>query len=130
VAPTAGADYLIRRTSPSLSLSYRLDGEYVTETKTATSITETIPLSDRENHSMQLSSNLSLGRAQLAAFGGWTKDRLGGAGGPTAGAAAVAFLGDIWRIEANGGLSSISRPGVSGRQLYLRMSLSRYLKSP
>jgi hypothetical protein len=128
VAPSAGVDYVVRRTSPSLALSYRLDSEYVTRTKRAISASQTIPLSDRENHSVQLSSNISRGRAQFTAFGGWTKDRVGGVGGPTAGFGAVALLGDLWRLEGNGGLSSVARPGVSGRQLYLRMSLSRFLE--
>lgn len=128
VAPSGGVDYLVRRTSPSLALSYRFDAEYVTAAKGAGSGLEDIPLSDRENHSAQLSSNLLVGRVQFTGFGGWAKDRIGGGGGLIAGAGAAAPLGDMWRLDANGGVSSVSRPAVSGRQLFLRMSLSRYLK--
>lgn len=124
---TAGADFLLRRQSPSLAIAYRLDAEYVERAKKRTNGLEFIPLSDRENHSLQLVSSVSFAKVQLTGAAGWTVDRLGDRDGPTANISAASRLGTRWRLEASGGVSSITRPGISGRQLYLRVALTRYL---
>ncbi|WP_313806474.1 hypothetical protein [Sphingobium sp.] len=122
-----GADYLLRRGSPSLAISYRLDAEYVDRTRIRPNGLAYIPLSDRENHSFQLVSGMSWTRWQLTGAAGWTFDRKGKTNGPTANVSATGRLSDGWRLQASGGVSSISRPGISGRQLYLRVALTRYL---
>lgn len=127
IAVSAGADYLIRRGSPSLALSYRLDAEYVGRTQLRPGGLAFIPLSDRENHSFQLVAGKSWPKWQVTAAAGWTFDRLGNTDGPTANISATGRLSDGWRLQASGGVSSISRPGISGRQLYLRVALTRYL---
>jgi hypothetical protein len=58
---------------------------------------------------------------------GWTVDRYGGANGPTANISAAASLGRSWRLEGSGGVSSVSRPGNSGRYFYFRLFLTRFL---
>lgn len=122
-----GADYLLRRGSPSLAISYRLDAEYVDRARLRPNGLAYIPLSDRENHSFQLVSGMSWTRWQLTGAAGWTFDRKGKTNGPTANISATGRLSDGWRLQASGGVSSISRPGISGRQLYLRLALTRYL---
>lgn len=122
-----GFDYLLRRGKPSLAFSYRFDAEYVDRTDTRPNGLAYIPLSDRENHSFQLVSGMSWTRWQLTGAAGWTFDRKGKTDGPTANVSATGRLSDGWRLQASGGVSSISRPGISGRQLYLRLALTRYL---
>lgn len=122
-----GFDYLLRRGKPSLAFSYRLDAEYVDHTGIRPNGLAYIPLSDRENHSFQLVSGMSWTRWQLTGAAGWTFDRKGKTNGPTANISATGRLSDGWRLQASGGVSSISRPGISGRQLYLRIALTRYL---
>ncbi|KEQ53506.1 hypothetical protein [Sphingobium chlorophenolicum] len=126
-AVAAGFDYLLRRGSPSLAVSYRLDAEYVDRTTLRPNGLAYIPLSDRENHSFQLVSGMSWTRWQLTGAAGWTFDRKGKTDGPTANISATGRLSAGWRLQASGGVSSISRPGISGRQLYLRVALTRYL---
>lgn len=123
-----GLDFLVRRSSPSVAITYRLDAEYVAFQKMRANGLAFIPLSDRENHSVQLVSSVRWHNTQLTGALGWTKDRKGRSDGPTADLGAAMRIGDAWTMEANGGISSVSRPAVSGRQLYLRLSLSRYLK--
>lgn len=124
---TAGLDYLLRRGSPSLAIAYRLDAEYVDRARKRANGQAFIPLSDRENHSLQLVSSLSLSKVQLTGSAGWTIDRIGNSNGPSANISAAARLGNKWRLDASGGISSVSRPGISGRQLYMRLALTRYL---
>jgi hypothetical protein len=124
---TGGLDYLLLRGSPSLAVSYRLDAEYVRRTDLRANGLAYIPLSDRENHSFQLVSGMSWTRWQLTGAAGWTFDRKGKTDGPTANVSGTGRLGAGWRLQASGGVSSISRPGISGRQLYLRVALTRYL---
>src|SRR3546814_14338098 len=85
-----------------------------------------IPLSDRENHSFQLSSGMSWTRWQISGAAGWTFDRKGKTDGPTANVSATGRLSDGWSLQAGGGIRPISRPGISGRQLYLRVAINRY----
>ena len=122
-----GLDYLLRRGSPSLALSYRLVADYVGHRSQQPNGLAYIPLSDRENHSFQLLSGMSWTRWQLSGAAGWTFDRKGKTDGPTANMSVTGRLSDGWRLQASGGVSSISRPGISGRQLYLRVALTRYL---
>lgn len=122
----AGVDVLALRRPLSVQLSYRLDAEYVGRVDLRPNGTPFIPLSDRENHTVQVVMSKSIRNAQVTAAGGWTKDRYGG-DGPTASVGALFNVGDAWRIEAGGGVSSISRPVVSGRQYFLRLSISRAL---
>ncbi|WP_242122669.1 hypothetical protein [Sphingobium sp. Sx8-8] len=126
VSVTGGLDYLLLRGSPSLAISYRLDAEYVHRTDARPNGLAYIPLIDRENHSFQLVSGMSWTRWQLTGAAGWTFDRKGKTDGPTANVSATGRLGAGWRLQASGGISSISRPGISGRQLYLRVALTRY----
>lgn len=122
----SGIDLLVMRRPFSLQLSYRLDAEYVDVMRRRADGTGFIPLSDRENHTLQVVMSKPLRAVQMTAAAGWTKDRYGG-NGPTASLGAVASLGDAWRLEASGGVSSISRPAISGRQYFLRLAVSRAL---
>lgn len=121
-----GLDYLVLRRPVSVQLSYRLDAEYVDWTRNRPNGIPFIPLSDRENHTVQAIMSMPVKTAQLTGAAGWTKDRFGGSG-PTASLGLVANLGDAWRMEAGGGISSISRAAISGRQHFLRLSISRIL---
>lgn len=115
----AGIDYLMRRAAPSLTLGYRLDAEYVTRTGA-------VPLATRENHIVQGVVGGTIGAVQLTGQLGYTVDRFGGSG-PIAALGASAWLGDGWRLEGSGGVTSIARPGFSGEQLYGRAQLTRGL---
>lgn len=128
ITATAGADYLILRGRRSLQLSYRLDAEYVRRQDRYPGGIPLIPLSDRENHTVQAIFSMPLRQVQVTAAAGWTKDRYGG-DGPTASLGATANLGDAWRLDASGGVSSISRQAVSGTQIYLQLTLTRFLRS-
>lgn len=119
VTLAAGIDYLMRRAAPSLTLGYRLDAEYVTHAGA-------VPLADRENHIVQGVVSGRLGAAQLTGQLGYTVDRFGGSG-PIAALGASAWLGDGWRLEGSGGVTSIARAGFSGEQLYGRAQLTRGL---
>ncbi|MEH3046981.1 hypothetical protein [Sphingomonas adhaesiva] len=119
VTLAAGIDYLMRRAAPSLTLSYRLDAEYVTRSGA-------VPLANRENHIAQAVVGGTLGAVQLTGQFGYTVDRFGG-NGPIAALGASAWLGDGWRLEGSGGVTSIARPGFSGEQLYGRAQLTRGL---
>ena len=127
ISVSGGIDYLLRRQSPSLALTYRLDAEYIDRLRARPNGLAYIPLSDRENHSFQLVAGKSWTKWQVTGAAGWTFDRLGNTDGPTANVSATGRLSDGWRLQASGGVSSISRPGISGRQLYLRVALTRYL---
>ncbi|MEH3099451.1 hypothetical protein [Sphingomonas adhaesiva] len=119
VTLAAGIDYLMRRAAPSLTLGYRLDAEYVTRPGA-------IPLAARENHIVQGVVSGPVGPVQLTGQLGYTVDRFGG-DGPIAALGASAWLGDGWRLEGSGGVTSIARPGFSGEQLYGRAQLTRGL---
>ncbi|MEO0031187.1 MAG: hypothetical protein RIS94_945 [Pseudomonadota bacterium] len=125
----AGIDLLVMRRPLSMQIVYRLDAEYVDWTRRRGNGLAFIPLSNRENHTLQLVMSKPVRAMQMTVAAGWTKDRYGG-NGPTASLGAVANLGDAWRLEASGGVSSISRPAISGRQLFLRLSVSRVLGRP
>lgn len=127
IVASAGADYLILRGTKSLQLSYRLDAEYVRRQDVRLNGIPYIPLSDRENHTIQAIFSVPVRMVQVTAAAGWTKDRFGG-DGPTASVGAQANLGENWRLEASGGVSSISRQAVSGTQTYLQVTLTRFLR--
>lgn len=129
VQVVGGIDLLMMRRPLSVQLSYRLDAEYVDSMHQRANGTWFIPLSDRENHTLQVVMSKPVRTVQVTVAAGWTKDRYGG-NGPTASLGAVTNLGSAWRLEASGGVSSISRPVVSGRQLFLRLSISRVLGRP
>ena len=85
-----------------------------------------VPLADRENHIVQGVVSGRLGAVQLTGQLGYTVDRFGGSG-PIAALGASAWLGDGWRLEGSGGVTSIARAGFSGEQLYGRAQLTRGL---
>ncbi|MFC3174628.1 hypothetical protein ACFOD9_10225 [Novosphingobium bradum] len=122
---SGGIDYLVLRGRRSLQISYRLDAEYVRRMRLRGNGLAFIPLSDRENHTVQAIFSTALHKVQVTAAAGWTWDRKGGSG-PTASLGAVANLGAAWRLEASAGVSSVSRPAISGRQVYLQFTLTRF----
>jgi len=63
---------------------------------------------------------------QLTALAGWTVDRFGG-DGPTASIGLAAPIAIAWRVEGGAGITSITRPGFSGRQLFARAQVTRSL---
>ncbi len=129
VTLAGGIDYLIRRRYPLLGLSYRVEAEYVQNSTLDAAGTPLIPLADRENHTVQAMLGEALGEVQVTGLAGWTVDRFGG-DGPNASLGLTAPLGLVWRVEASGGLTSVSRPGFSGQQLFGRAVLTRSLGSP
>jgi hypothetical protein len=126
VTTNAGVNFILRRPSPSLSVNYRFDAEYADRTKLRSNGLAFIPLSDREDHTLQVVSSFSLSKLQITGAAGWTANRIGGADGPSVNFSAAARLGRSWRLESSGGVSSISRPGVSGRFTYFRVLLTRF----
>src|SRR3546814_4274340 len=68
-----------------------------------------IPLSDRENHSFQLSSGMSWTRWQISGAAGWTFDRKGKTDGPTANVSATGRLSDGRSEEHTSELQSLMR---------------------
>lgn len=128
VTAAGGVDYLIRRQFPALGLSYRFEAEYVQRMRNGPDGFPLIPLATRENHTLQGLVSGALGDVQLTGLAGWTVDRFGG-DGPTASVGLAAPIGDAWRIEAGAGVTSVSRPGFSGRQLFGRAQLTRSLGS-
>lgn len=128
---SASAEVLLRRRSPTLSAVYQIDAEYLQREDLRGTGMAFIPLTDRENHTVQLASSFSLAKVQVTAAGGWTYERFAGSTGPTANISAAAFLGTSWRLEGSAGISSISRPGVPGAQgLFFRVALTRFLGRP
>ncbi|WP_294300884.1 hypothetical protein [uncultured Sphingomonas sp.] len=122
VTLAGGLDYLIRRGSPSITLAYRLDAEYVLTNRRPAALT----LIDRENHSLLGIGSATLGATQLTGQLGYTVDRFGG-DGPNVAIGLSSALGDGWRIEGSGGLTSVSRTGFDGRQLFGRAQITRGL---
>jgi hypothetical protein len=127
VTTNAGINFILRRPSPSLSVNYRFDAEYADRAKLRPNGLAFIPLSDREDHTLQVVSSFAVSKVQVTGAAGWTVNRIGGADGPSANISASARLGRGWRLESSGGVSSISRPGVSGRYTYFRFLLTRFL---
>src|SRR3546814_8379056 len=84
---------LLRRGSPSLAVSYRLDAEDVGRSTLRPNGLSYIPRGDRENHSFQLSSGMSWTRWQISGAAGWTFDRKGKTDGPTANVSATGQIG-------------------------------------
>ena len=126
IVASGGVDYLIRRQFPALGLTYRLEAEYVQRMQMGVGNLPLIPLATRENHTVQGLLSGALGAVQMTALAGWTVDRFGG-DGPTASLGIAAPIGVAWRVEGSGGITSIARPGFSGRQLYARALLTRSL---
>jgi hypothetical protein len=126
VTTNAGINFILRRPSPSLSVNYRYDAEYADRAKLRPNGFAFIPLSDREDHTLQVVSSLALSKVQITGAAGWTINRIGGTEGPSVNISASARLGRAWRLESSGGISSISRPGVSGRYTYFRLLLTRF----
>ncbi len=118
---SGGLDYLIRRGSPSFSLGYRLDAEYLQINRSVALV-----LADRENHTVQGSVSGAIRSVQLTGQLGYTVDRYGG-DGPNAALGLSAPIGDGWRIDGGGGLTSVSRTGFDGRQLFGRAQIVRGL---
>ncbi len=126
IVANGGLDYLIRRQFPALGLTYRFEAEYVQRMQLGAGSLTIIPLATRENHTVQGLVSGALGTVQMTALAGWTVDRFGG-DGPTASLGIAAPIGVAWRVEGSGGITSIARPGFSGRQLYARALLTRSL---
>ena len=126
IVASGGLDYLIRRQFPALGLTYRFEAEYVQRMQLGAGSLAVIPLATRENHTVQGLLSGALGTVQMTALAGWTVDRFGG-DGPTASLGIAAPIGVAWRVEGSGGITSIARPGFSGRQLYARALLTRSL---
>ncbi|MGA1799401.1 hypothetical protein VH567_11550 [Sphingomonas sp. 4RDLI-65] len=126
VIANAGVDYLIRRQFPALALTYRFEAEYVQRMRVGLDDLVLVPLASRENHTVQGLVSGSFGAVQMTGLAGWTVDRFGG-DGPTASLGIAAPIAVAWRIEGSGGVTSIARPGFSGRQLFARAQLTRSL---
>lgn len=129
VTLAGGLDYLIRRRYPLFGLSYRIEAEYVQRMRDDAAGLPLIALADRENHTVQAMLGEALGEVQLTGMAGWTIDRFGG-DGPNASLGLVAPIGLFWKVEASGGITSISRPGFSGQQLFARALVTRSLGAP
>ena len=126
IVASGGVDYLIRRQFPALGLTYRFEAEYVQRMQLGANSLAIIPLATRENHTVQGLLSGAVGAVQMTALAGWTIDRFGG-DGPTASLGIAAPIAVAWRVEGSGGITSITRPGFSGRQLYARALLTRSL---
>ncbi|MEG8042048.1 hypothetical protein O6V14_00750 [Sphingomonas faeni] len=126
IVASGGVDYLIRRQFPALGLTYRFEAEYVQRQQLGVNGLPLIPLATRENHTVQGLMSGAVGAVQMTALAGWTIDRFGG-DGPTASLGITAPIAVAWRVEGSGGITSIARPGFSGRQLYARALLTRSL---
>jgi hypothetical protein len=126
VVVAGGIDRLLRRGVPSIGVGYRLEAEYVRRLRRDAAGTAIVPLATRENHSVQGTVSAALGGVQWSGQAGYTVDRFGG-NGPTAGIGFNAAMGDGWRVDGGGGVTSVSRPGFSGTQVYGRAQVTRGL---
>ncbi len=126
ITAAGGLDYALRRQFPSLGLSYRFEAEYVERMRLDAGGRALVSLATRENHTLQGVVGGMLGEVQLTGLAGWTVDRFGG-DGPTASIGVAAPIGIGWRIEGGAGVTSVSRPGFSGTQLFARAQVSRAL---
>lgn len=126
VTVAGGIDWLARRGSPAFLIGYRFEAEYVGRQRRGPDGAPLIPLATRENHTLQGVASGTLGDVQLTGQLGYTVDRFGG-DGPTAGLGFAAFVGDGWRLDGGAGLTSVSRAGFRGTQVYGRAQVSRGL---
>jgi hypothetical protein len=126
IVANAGLDYLIRRQFPALGLTYRFEAEYVERMRIGVNGLAVVPLASRENHTVQGLISGNVGVVQMTGLAGWTVDRFGG-DGPTASVGVAAPIAVAWRVEGSGGITSIARPGFSGRQLFARAQVTRSL---
>jgi hypothetical protein len=109
-----------------VTLGYRLDAEYVQSLLHNAIGLQRLPLSDRENHTVQAFASSAIGPVLMTGGAGWTVDRYGGSG-PNASLAASAPVGLRWQVDAAMGLTSITRPGFPGRQIFGRVEIRRAL---
>ncbi|MBJ6123246.1 hypothetical protein JAO74_15770 [Sphingomonas sp. BT553] len=119
---TGGLDATVRRMKPALTLLYRLEAEYVDRMVRRPGGALSLPLVDRENHTMQALVAEQLGAWRIAGAAGWTFDRFGG-NGPTATLTVAGYIDDAWQIEAAGGVSSVQRPNLVGTQVFARVGI-------
>ncbi len=126
---SAGLDLILHRGSPDILLLYRLDAEYVGRQVRRPGGLPALAYFDRENHTGQLLVARDVGAIRLAAAGGWTVDRYG-SDGPTATVTAGGAIGDAWRFDLGGGVTSIQQPNLPGTQIFARGSVSRSLGRP
>ncbi|MCE7796314.1 hypothetical protein LWE61_07025 [Sphingobium sufflavum] len=119
-------DYILLRRPVAVSLGYRLDAEYVRHLAYGPGGLARLPLSDRENHTLQAFASSAIGPVLVTGGAGWTVDRFGGSG-PNASLSAGAPVGTRWQVDAGLGLTSISRPGFPGRQMFGRLEVRRAL---
>lgn len=119
-------DYILLRRPVLVSLGYRLDAEYVQRLSYNATGLQRLPLSDRENHTVQAFASGAIGPVLMTGGAGWTVDRYGGSG-PNASLAASAPMGVRWQLDAAMGLTSITRPGFPGKQVFGRVELRRAL---
>jgi len=126
ITASGGLDYTLRRQFPTLGLSYRFEAEYVERMRVDADGRALVSLATRENHTLQGVVGGLIGAVQLTGLAGWTVDRFGG-DGPTASVGLAAPIGIAWRVEGGAGVTSVSRPGFSGTQLFARAQVSRAL---
>ena len=119
-------DYILLRRPVLVTLGYRLDAEYVQSLLHNAIGLQRLPLSDRENHTVQAFASSAIGPVLMTGGAGWTVDRYGGSG-PNASLAASAPVGLRWQVDAAMGLTSITRPGFPGRQIFGRVEIRRAL---
>ncbi|KQM30884.1 hypothetical protein [Sphingomonas sp. Leaf10] len=122
ISLAGGLDYIRRRGGFAFGLTYRVEAEYVQRRRGG------IDFATRENHTVQALLSSAIGEAQLTGLAGWTVDRFGG-DGPNASLGLALPVGDAWRIEGSGGISSVTRPGFAGQQLFARAGVTRGLGS-
>ncbi|KQU57218.1 hypothetical protein ASG67_17370 [Sphingomonas sp. Leaf339] len=125
---TGGFDATVRRMKPAMTLLYRLEAEYVDRLVRRPGGALSLPLVDRENHTVQALIAEQLGAWRIAGAAGWTFDRFGG-NGPTATLTVAGYLDDAWQIEAAGGVSSVQRPNLVGTQVFARAGI-KYSMGP
>lgn len=125
---TGGLDATVRRLKPALTLLYRLEAEYVDRLVRRPGGAMSLPLVDRENHTVQALVAEQLGAWRIAGAAGWTFDRFGG-NGPTATLTVAGYIDDAWQIEAAGGVSSVQRPNLVGTQVFARAGI-KYSMGP
>ncbi len=127
VSAAGSLEFLLRRGTPAISVVYRLEAEYTKSTQFRGNGLAYIPLDSRENHTGQVVASLYSRNVQVTGAAGWTVDRYSGSDGPNASIGAAASLGRSWRLDGSGGVSSVSRPGNTGRYYFFRLFLTRFL---
>lgn len=126
---SGGLDLILTRGSPDIVLLYRLDAEYVGRQVLRPGGLPALAYFDRENHTGQLLVARDVGAVRLAAAGGWTFDRYG-SDGPTATVTVGGAIGEAWRFDLGGGVTSIQQPNLPGTQIFARGTVSRSLGRP